>query len=159
MSTELSIIVAMAKGRVIGRHGTLPWHYSEDLKHFKRTTLGHPIIMGRKTFESIGRALPKRRNIVVSRTMREAPEGIELCESLGAAIELAGTSDDQAFVIGGARIYEEALQRATRLYVTEIDVEVEGDVFFPELPEGRFREVERRAGDTEGLTFVTFERV
>ena len=152
----LAIIVAVSKNGVIGRDGDLPWHLSEDLKHFKRTTSGHAIIMGRKTHESIGRALPKRRNIVVTRSGASF-EGCETASGLGEALTLARTTDPCPFVIGGASLYEEALPLATEIHLTTIDDEVEGDVFFPtELPD--FVEVERRAGETPGVTFRVLRR-
>lgn len=156
----LGLIVAIGPGGVIGRGGDLPWHVPEDLAHFRRVTTGHAIIMGRKTHESIGRPLPKRRNIVVSRQSGLRLEGCDVAGSLDEAIRLAHEGGDpEPLVIGGARLYAEALPRATRLYITEIDRDVpEGDTFFPELDRGRFREVERRPGRSEGVTFVTLER-
>lgn len=152
----LALIVAVARNGVIGRGGDLPWHVSEDLKHFKKTTSGHTIIMGRKTHESIGRALPKRRNIVVTRS-GAAFEGCETAGSLEEAIALARTTDECPFIIGGASLYLEALPLATELYLTTIDEEVEGDTFFPtDLPD--FEEVESRAGETEGVTFRVLRR-
>jgi dihydrofolate reductase len=153
---SLALIVAVARNGVIGRSGDLPWHLSEDLKHFKETTTGHAIIMGRKTHESIGRALPKRRNIVVTRSGAKF-EGCETAGSLEEAIALARTSDECPFVIGGASLYEEALPVATELHLTTIDEDVEGDTFFPmDLPE--FVEVESRKGETPGLTFRVLRR-
>ena len=152
----LALIVAVARNGVIGRSGDLPWHISEDLKHFKKTTSGHAIIMGRKTHESIGRALPKRRNIVVTRSGAEF-EGCETAGSLEEAIALARTSDECPFVIGGASLYERALPLATEIYLTAIDEDVEGDTYFPtDLPE--FEEVESRVGETEGVTFRVLRR-
>lgn len=126
---KLTAIVAMSKNRVIGRAGTLPWHYSEDLKFFKRTTLGHPILMGRATFDSIGKPLPGRQNIVLSRTM--APrEGVTVIRDVS---ELAATCPDVAevFVIGGARVFEELLPRCDGFYLTFIDKDYDGDVLLP----------------------------
>jgi len=155
-AARLALIVAVARKGVIGRDGNLPWHVSEDLKHFKKTTSGHAIIMGRKTHESIGRALPKRRNIVVTRSAA-AFEGCETAGSLEEAIALARTTDDCPFIIGGASLYDEALPLATELHLTTIDRDVEGDTFFPtELPE--FEEVEAHPGETEGVTFRVLRR-
>jgi dihydrofolate reductase len=152
----LAIIVAVAANGVIGRGGKLPWHVSEDLKHFKKTTSGHAIIMGRKTHESIGRALPKRRNIVVTRSASSF-DGCETAGSLAEALALARTTDPCPFVIGGSSLYEEALPLATEIHLTTIDGEVEGDVYFPtELPD--FREVESHAGETPGVTFRLLRR-
>ena len=126
---KLTAIVAMSKNRVIGRAGTLPWHYSEDLKFFKRTTLGHPILMGRATFDSIGKPLPGRQNIVLSRTM--APrEGVTVIRDVS---ELAAACPEVAevFVIGGARVFEELLPRCDGFYLTFIDRDYDGDVLLP----------------------------
>jgi dihydrofolate reductase len=150
------MIVAVARNGVIGRAGDLPWHISEDLKHFKKTTSGHAIIMGRKTHESIGRALPKRRNIVVTRSAATF-EGCETARSLDEAITIARTSDPCPFIIGGASLYLDALPIATELHLTTIDQDVEGDTFFPtDLPE--FEEVESRSGETKGVTFRVLRR-
>jgi dihydrofolate reductase len=108
----LALIVAVARDGIIGRDGALPWHLPEDLRHFKRLTRGHAIVMGRRTFESIGRPLPERRNLVVSRTLAAPPPGVELFPSLDAALAAARTTDPEPFVIGGAALYAEALPRA-----------------------------------------------
>ena len=153
---SLALIVAVARNGVIGRSGDLPWHVSEDLKHFKKTTSGHAIIMGRKTHESIGRALPKRRNIVVTRSGATF-EGCETAGSLEEAIALARATDECPFIIGGASLYLEALPLATELHLTTIDKDVEGDTYFPtDLPE--FEEVESQAGETPGVTFRLLRR-
>ncbi|HXF99279.1 MAG TPA: dihydrofolate reductase [Bacteroidota bacterium] len=123
----LAIIAAIGKNRVIGKAGKLPWHISDDLKRFKRLTMGNTVLMGRKTFESLGKPLPGRRNVVV--TSRTIP-GIETYKSLDAA--LAALADqERVFVIGGAQIYAQVLERADELYLTFVDGEYEGDVFFP----------------------------
>jgi dihydrofolate reductase len=150
------LIVAIARNGVIGRNGALPWHLPEDLKHFKRTTSGHAIIMGRKTHESIGRALPKRRNIVVTRN-RAAFEGCETAASLEDAISLARKTDPCPFIIGGATLYRAALPLATEIHLTEIDEDVEGDTTLT-LSLADFEEVERRAGETPGVTFRLLKR-
>ena len=129
---DLSLIVAASQNRVIGRDGDLPWHLPADLKRFKRLTTGHSIIMGRKTFESIGRPLPKRRSIVLSQTPGFQPVGVEVAASLGEALELT-QNEDEVFVIGGARVFAEALSIATRLYLTRVHADIEGDVFFPAI--------------------------
>ena len=154
----LALIVAVARNGVIGKDGGLPWHVSEDLKHFKRTTNGHTIIMGRKTHESIGRPLPKRRNIVVTRQAGAVFEGCEAANSLDEAITIARSTDDCPFIIGGASLYEEALPLATELHLTTIDEDVEGDTFFPE-DLSAFVEVESRAGETPGVTFKVLRRM
>jgi dihydrofolate reductase len=127
--TRISLIAAMTKNRVIGRSGGMPWHLPADLIYFKKTTLGKPVIMGRKTFESIGRPLPKRRNIVISRQSLTLP-GCEVFHSIEAAID-AVDGADEAMIIGGGHLYQQALPMAQRLYLTLIDVELEGDTFFP----------------------------
>ena len=153
----LALIVAVARNGVIGKGGALPWHVSEDLKHFKKTTSGHVIIMGRKTHDSIGRALPKRRNIVVTRQPGALFAGCEAAHSLAEAIALARTTDDCPFIIGGASLYEEALPLATELHLTTIDEDVDGDTYFPEgLSE--FVEVESRDGETAGVVFKVLRR-
>jgi len=130
--SNLSIIVAMSSNRVIGVNNTLPWHLSEDLKHFKSLTTGHTIIMGRKTYESIGRPLPNRRNIVISRNSNTSYEGVEVVHSLEDAFSIS-TNDKEVFVIGGSNIYEQALSFVDQLYITEIKKSFIGDAFFPEI--------------------------
>jgi len=130
--SNLSIIVAMSSNRVIGVNNTLPWHLSEDLKHFKSLTTGHTIIMGRKTYESIGRPLPNRRNIVISRNSNTSYEGVEVVHSLEDAFSIS-TNDKEVFVIGGSNIYEQALSFVDQLYITEIKKSFLGDAFFPEI--------------------------
>ncbi len=153
----LTLIVAIADGGVIGKDGGLPWRIPEDLKHFKAETMGHAIIMGRKTHESIGRALPGRRNIVVSRSQKSF-EGCEAAESLEAAIASARTTDDEPRVIGGAAIYQAALPLATKILLTEVHRPMEGDAFF-RLDRAGWREVSRRSAvESEGVEFVTLER-
>jgi dihydrofolate reductase len=132
----LSLIVALTDAaRVIGRAGGLPWRLSEDLKRFKRLTMGHHIVMGRKTYESIGRPLPGRTSIVVSRQQqRVAPSAsVKFAGSLEVALALAG-DDPEVFVIGGGELFGEALPRAEKAYVTWVDADLEGDTFFPEFP-------------------------
>jgi dihydrofolate reductase len=142
----LALIVAVSEDGVIGKDGGLPWHISEDLKHFKRTTLDHAVIMGRKTYESIGRPLPRRRFIVVTRDPERQIPGCEVCNSLDAAIDLARQTDPMPFVIGGASLYEAALPLATVIHRTKVQREVEGDTFFPPLRENEWRVVEQRQG-------------
>ena len=158
---HLSIIVATDAANGIGIRNTLPWRLPEDLAFFKRTTTGHPIIMGRKTFESIGRPLSNRRNIVVSRNPAWRHEGVESASSLAAAVQLAG--DGPAFIIGGAQIYAEALPRATRLLVTAIDKRFDCDAFFPAIDPQHWKEVAREphhsAENDFDFAFVTYERI
>jgi dihydrofolate reductase len=140
----VSGIVAMAENGVIGRKNRLPWHLPDDLQNFKRLTMGHSLVMGRKTFESIGRALPGRRSIVVTRQAGyKVPVGVVVAGSVEEALELAEGSE--VFVVGGSAIYREALPRITRLYVTLVETHVEGDAFFPELEPGEWRVVSEQA--------------
>ncbi|HKP58478.1 MAG TPA: dihydrofolate reductase [Polyangiales bacterium] len=153
----LVLVVAMAKNRVIGRGQTIPWDLPEDRKHFVAVTKGHAMIMGRATYDSIGKPLPKRRNIVVSRQQGLRIEGVEVVGSLEEAIALARTADDAPRVIGGGQLYAEALPLATRIYLTELDAEVEGDRWFPELDRGAWQVSESRRG--EGATYLTLDRL
>jgi len=158
---RLNVIVARARNGVIGRDGTLPWHLSEDLRHFKRTTLGHPIVMGRRTWESIGRPLPGRRSIVLTRNPRWTAPGVERTDSLAQALAMCEGAAE-VFVIGGAELFAEALPLAQRLYLTEIDADFEGDTFFPPIDRGAWREVSRehlapQAPRPFGIDFVTLE--
>jgi dihydrofolate reductase len=156
MRAPLSIIVAMTKSRVIGKAGGLPWRLPEDMQHFKATTMGHAIIMGRKTHESIGRALPGRRNLVVSHQPGLTFPGCEVFASLDEALAAARAGDPEPVIIGGAAIYALALPLATRLHLTEVQADVEGDTYFPDFDERAWQETQRRAGD--GVVFRTLER-
>ena len=158
----LSLIVAIAQHRVIGLQNKMPWHLPAELAYFKRITMSHPIIMGRKTFDSIGRPLPGRRNIVVSRNSGFRANGIEVAHTLEAAIALCGATD--VFVIGGATLYGETLARADKLFITEIDAAPVGDTFFPPIDTDEWRETsrERREADEKNpyaMEFVILERV
>ncbi len=126
----ISLIVAHDKNRVIGYENKMPWHLPGELKYFKDTTMGKPMIMGRKTFESIGRPLPGRRNIIVTRNNEYSVEGIEIANSIDEALELAGDVEE-VMVIGGEEIFKLVLPVADRLYITHIEHEFEGDTFFP----------------------------
>jgi len=152
----LALIAAYDRNRVIGRDGDLPWHHPEDLGHFKQTTLGHAIIHGRRSYESFGRPLPGRRNIVVTRNPDFSAEGCTVVHDLDKAIEEAYREDDFPFVCGGSRIYAEALPRVTRMYLTEIDETHDGDTHFPEFDEDDWEEIDRRESGV--LTFRTLER-
>lgn len=130
--TRLSIIAAIGKNRELGKNNRLLWRLPEDLKRFKTLTIGHPIIMGRKTYESIGRPLPKRLNIIVTRQKKYRADGCALTDSLDEALKLARANDhEEIFVIGGAELYAQALSMADRLYLTLVNAEPEADVFFP----------------------------
>ena len=155
---QLGLVVAMSRDGIIGRDNALPWHMPEDLKHFRRVTTGHAIIMGRKTHESLGPALPKRRTIVVSRQPQLRFEGCEVVDSLEAAIALAREEDEMPMVIGGASLYALALPHASHLFLTEIDSEVEGDTRFPPFDRADFNERDMRVGETKGVRFVTLIR-
>jgi dihydrofolate reductase len=135
----ISLIVAVADNGVIGRGGSLPWHLPDDLAHFKRTTLGKPVIMGRRTFVSIGRALPGRQNVVVSRDPGFTARGCLVARDLDEALGLHSTAPEQ-LVIGGASLYEEALPRAQRIYLTRVHASPAGDVYFPKLDPGEWGE-------------------
>ena len=134
---DIQIIVAIAKNFVIGNEGQIPWHLSEDLKHFKEITTGHPVVMGRRTFESIGRVLPNRLNIMVSSTFTKEVEGLTVVKSLAEAIDLVG--DKTLMVIGGARMYAEALPLASTLHLTTIAKEFPGDTKFPDFTKYPFK--------------------
>lgn len=138
----ISLVVARSENHAIGVANRLPWHIPEDLKRFKQITSGHPMIMGRKTFESIGKALPNRTNIVVTRNLSFTAPGVLRAGSLDEALELAARSPgaEEIFVIGGSEIFTLAIPRADRIYLTEVHRVVEGDAFF-EYPEREFREV------------------
>ena len=158
---RLSLIVAVAKNRVIGNKNEMPWHQPADFAYFKKITIGHPIIMGRKTFESIGRPLPGRRNIVVSRNPVFRADGVEVVASLELAINACHRED--AFVIGGATLYAEALPRVDRVYLTEVDAAPDGDTLFPVLDKNQWREIERERREADeknihAMEFVVLER-
>ena len=154
----LSLIAAVARNRVIGKDNQLLWHLPEDMKHFREVTRGKPVIMGRKTWESLPekfRPLPGRHNIVVSHNPNYSAPGATLADSLESAIRLAGF-ENELFVIGGETLYRQALPQAHRLYLTEIDQDYEGDAFFPEVSLHRWRESSRRVGG-DGFSFVVYE--
>ncbi len=153
----LCLVLAVARNGVIGKAGQVPWRVPEDLRHFRRSTVGHAVIMGRKTWDEVGKPLPDRRNIVVSRKANLRLEGAEVVTSLAEAIALARTTDEEPRVIGGAEIYRLALPLATRVLLTEIQLEPEGDTFFA-LDRSEFRETERRMGDDPRAVYVTLER-
>jgi dihydrofolate reductase len=160
MPATLNLIVATERHNGIGINNALPWRLPEDLAFFKRTTTGHPILMGRKTFESIGRPLPNRRNIVITRNPDWQHEGVDTASSLQQAADLAG--DGEVFVIGGAQIYADALPLASRLIVTEIDADFACDAFFPAIDLTVWNEVSRdpHHSDAQGFdyAFVIYHR-
>ena len=147
----LALIAALNRAHAIGKGGGLPWHLPEDLAHFKRTTLGHAIIMGRRTYEEVGRPLPKRRNLVVtSRTI----EGVECFASLAEAVAAARATDPLPFVIGGGALYGAALPIVTELFLTWVDIDVpDADAFFPPFDVTPFELVDHRRGEDARLVF------
>lgn len=160
---RINLIVAMARNRVIGAGNKMPWHLPVDFAWFRRQTMGHPLIMGRKTFESIGRPLPGRENIVVSRNAAWRAEGVQTCHSLDAALHRT-ESEAEVFVIGGATLYAQALPIAQRIFLTEVDVAPEGDTWFPALSTQEWREFSREpvaadAKNAYAMEFVVLERL
>ena len=161
---KLSIIVAVADNSVIGRDNDMPWHLSADLKRFKSLTMGHHLVMGRKTFEAIGRPLPGRTMVVISRGRPQLPDGIASASSLDQAIEIARSAGDtEAFVAGGAQIYDLALPLADRLYLTRIHQSFVGDAYFPDVDEDQWTLVDREDHEADTVTgisysFLTYER-
>ena len=156
--SPLAMVVAIGDNGAIGKDGKVPWRIPEDLKHFKNVTMGHAIIRGRKTWDEVGRPLPGRRNLVVTRNPGLVLEGAEVFTTLDAAIAAARTTDDEPHVIGGSTIYEAAMPLATRIHLTEVHRNVEADTFFPAFDRSAWREVARRPAETEGVEFVTLER-
>ena len=159
----ISLIAAMAKNRVIGKNNQMPWHLPADLAHFKKLTLGKPVIMGRKTYESIGRPLPGRKNIVVTRSSDFEADGISTVSNLESAISEAGNVEE-VIIMGGGNIYQQMLSKAQRLYLTFIDFEIEGDTQFPDFETLNWRETSRETRDADeknsyAMTFVTLDRV
>lgn len=159
---RVSLIAALAQNRVIGIENRLPWKLPEDLAHFKALTLGHPILMGRKTFESLGRPLPGRRNIVITRNVDYQPVGCETVMSIPEAIDLCQQTEE-IFFIGGAALYKQVLPLADRLYLTEVQTEAAGDAWFPEFDRSLFSETSREShlgekGDALHFDFVVYER-
>ncbi len=159
----ITIVVAMGKNNAIGKDNNLLWHLPKDLKHFKTLTSGHPIVMGRKTYESIGKPLPNRTNIVVSRRENWFEEGILIVPSLKEALKHAKKIDEQVFVIGGGEVYKQALEKADRLEVTLVDAELDGDVRFPRIDPKIWVKSnesceEKDEDNTYGFCFQTYER-
>jgi len=162
----ISLIAAVARNGVIGSENTLPWRLPEDLKRFKALTVGHPIIMGRKTFDSIGRPLPGRRNIIISRNKDFTAAGCETVDSIEAALALCASPSSgniestEIFVIGGAQIYVQAMPIAHKLHLTEIMIDFPGDAHFPAVDSTCWQETfrEHHKGDTLSFDFVTYER-
>ena len=156
---DLTLVAAVAANGVIGRGGEMPWHYPGDLAHFKSLTTGHPVIMGRKTYDSIAARLdgplPDRTNIVLSRSSLDLPEGAVRAAGVDEALALAADRDDEAFVIGGATVYEQFIDRADRMVLTELADSYEGDTSFPEFDD---EWVETERDEREEFAFVTYRR-
>jgi len=164
---RVALIWAMARNRVIGHHNALPWHLPADMKHFRELTTGHPVIMGRKTFESLGRPLPNRTNIVITSDRNYAPQGCFVAHSLDEALAMAAPSvppdDPEIFVIGGEKLYVQMLPRADRLYMTLVETDAEGDAWFPEIDLASWRDIRKDlhpadAKNPYACTFLTLER-
>ena len=171
MTPRLSVLAAMARNRVIGHNNAIPWRLPHDLKHFKELTMGHPLIMGRKTYESIGRLLPGRTSIIITRQPDYEVPGALVVRSIGEALSICSqTKSEEAehlvpvnecFVIGGADIFQQMLPLCDRLYMTEIQKDFEGDAYFPEFDRNDWREISREEhADDDGLEyhFVTLDR-
>jgi dihydrofolate reductase len=165
MSVEISLVAAVADNGVIGADGGMPWHLPADLAHFKRLTMGKPVLMGRLTWESIGKPLPGRRNLVLTRDPHWRAQGAERVSSMRSAIVAAGQHGaTELMVIGGAEVYRQALPHAQRIYLTRVHAEPWGDTLFPELEPDQWREVARREQMSDqcnpwDLSFVVLERV
>ena len=160
---SISIIAAMGTNRVIGRGNGLPWNLPADTRFFKETTRGHPVIMGRKTFDTMGKPLPGRRNIVITRRPHLEIPGAEVVSSLEAALSLVNVQEEEVFIIGGSEIYAMALAIADRMYLTLIHESFEGDTFFPEFDESDWVVVSRRDREADernphAFSFLTYER-
>ncbi len=162
MTTSLSIICAMDQNRLIGKNNALPWHLPADLAFFKQNTLGKPIVMGRKTYESIGRPLPGRQNIIITRDANYRAEGCDCCSSIEAALELA-RDHAEVMLIGGASLYQQTLEKAQHLYLTRIHSSFEGDAWFPEINPDDWKEIwrEDHRSDEKNIcdfSFVKYSR-
>lgn len=150
----ISMIAAVGKNLELGKNNDLIWHFKEDMKFFKETTMGHPVIMGRKTFESLPKALPGRKNIVISANPEYKADGAEVVTSVEEAIKLAETEDTDAFVIGGGRIYNEFLPYADNLYLTEINAESpDADTYFPDFNKSDYIKEIINFYDVDGIEF------
>ncbi|MFW6145362.1 MAG: dihydrofolate reductase [bacterium] len=159
----LSMIVAAAENNAIGKDNKLLWHLPDDLKHFKNTTKGHHIIMGRKTFESNGLPLPKRTNIIITKNKDFTADGCLIVHSIDEALEIA-KNDNEPFIIGGETIYRQAMPLAERIYLTRVHTEIEGDTFFPEIDENEWEEKSREYHEKDEkhpypFSIITLERI
>jgi dihydrofolate reductase len=153
---RLTLVAAYADNRVIGDHGRIPWHLAEDFAHFKATTMGGVLVMGRATYDSIGRPLPGRSTIVVTRSRDWSADGALVSHSLADALDLAARQPGETFVVGGAQIYEQALPLATHQVLTEVHLSPDGDAFYPAFDPDEWVETKREPRD--GFTWVWWER-
>jgi dihydrofolate reductase len=166
---NLNHIVCASSNWIIGREGDMPWHLPEDLKHFKKTTMGCPIIMGRKTYESIGRPLPGRLNVILTRDASySAPDGVAVCTTIDQAIEVARKnqekvdgSRDEVFIIGGGELYKQTMNLVDKVYLTKIHREISGDTCYGPLDESRFKMIDQDDQDNgkEKYSFITYEKL
>ena len=154
---SLALIVCFSKNRIIGYNGKLPWHYKEDLEYFKKITMGHTLIMGRKTYQSLTKKLSGRKIIVVTNQKNFNDENCVVAHSITQAVELAGKTDEMPFICGGGEIYKQALPLVRKMYITEINKEFTGDTFFPEFNEDEWKEIEKRKSND--LTFRILNRI
>ncbi|MEH7381894.1 dihydrofolate reductase [Bacillus sp. JJ1533] len=159
----ISLLLAMDKNQLIGKDNDLPWRLPADLAYFKRVTMGHPIIMGRKTYDSIGRPLPGRENIIVTRDTSYKAEGCKVIHSIDEIVEMSKETDQELFVIGGAEIFKEILPYSERLYITEIDEEFEGDTYFPVFDKAKWKVISKEKGIKDEknpyeYTFLVYEK-
>lgn len=157
----ISLLVAMDQNRTIGKDNDLPWYLPADLKYFKKVTMGHPIVMGRKTYESIGKPLPGRENIIITRDHAYVVAGAKVVHTIQDAIDLAG--NEEVFVIGGAEIFKQILADSDRLYITEIEHEFDGDTYFPEINKNEWMVVSKEKGIKDeknpyDYNFVVYEK-
>lgn len=160
---EIVLVVAKSENDVIGVDGDLPWKISADLKHFKAVTMGHPIVMGRKTWDSIGRPLPGRRNIVITRRDDLVIEGVDVVKSIDAALDLCRADGaSKAMIVGGGQIYADIFDQADVIELTEVHTEIEGDTVFPVIDPDQWQETARDTtpaeGDTPAYSFVTLTK-
>lgn len=162
---KIIIIVAMGENRVIGKDGKIPWRLSADLRRFKELTMDHPVIMGRKTYESLGKPLPGRENIILSRDEKFKPKGCVVLRFLAEALKLASSIDgEKIFIMGGGQVYEDALFFADEIYLTLVKASFEGDVFFPELNSAEWSEISREQHEKDeknphDYEFIVYERI
>ncbi len=153
---KIIIIAALDKNGLIGNKGSLPWHFSEDLEHFKKTTSGNFVIMGKKTFQSIGKPLPNREIIVLSRSSDFKPQGVRVAGSIKEALSMA---KEKVFIAGGASIYKQFLSKADKMILTVIDKEFEGDKYFPDFNTSNWKLIKEKKGENKLLTFKTYKKV